>query len=114
MTDPLARVAEAARNLIDDVKRRHPGEALQCPYMIALDAALAGTGDNVLAAPTDGWIEWRGGRQPEPDDTLVHVRYRDGNESAAFEASSYSWSNYDVGSDIIAYRLATPTEGRNG
>ena len=44
-----ARVAElekAARALIDDVKRRHPGEALQCPYMIALDAALA--------TPTEG------------------------------------------------------------
>ena len=30
-----------AQALIDDVRRRHPGEALTCPYMRALDAALA-------------------------------------------------------------------------
>lgn len=31
----------AATALINDVRRRHPGEDLQCPYMRALDAALA-------------------------------------------------------------------------
>lgn len=33
-------VSMAARTLIDDVMRRYPGEALRCPYMIALDDAL--------------------------------------------------------------------------
>lgn len=30
----------AAKNLLDDVRRRRPGEDLRCPYMIALDAAV--------------------------------------------------------------------------
>ncbi len=31
---------EAAKNLLADVKRRHPGERLRCPYMRALRAAV--------------------------------------------------------------------------
>jgi hypothetical protein len=33
-------LAVAAGNLLDDVRRRHPGEDLRCPLMIALDAAV--------------------------------------------------------------------------
>jgi hypothetical protein len=33
-------LAVAAKALLDDVRRRHPGEDLQCPLMIALDAAV--------------------------------------------------------------------------
>lgn len=36
----LEKVQAAAQALIDDVHRRYPGEALYCPVMIALDAAL--------------------------------------------------------------------------
>jgi hypothetical protein len=34
-------VTDAAAALIADVRRRHPNEELRCPYMIALDAAIA-------------------------------------------------------------------------
>lgn len=39
----ISELEKAGQDLIDDVKRRYPGEALRCPYMIALDAALART-----------------------------------------------------------------------
>lgn len=39
--EPTPAVVEAAANLIADVKSRYPGEALRCPHMIALDAALS-------------------------------------------------------------------------
>lgn len=38
---------EAAAALIDDVRKRHPGEDLRCPHMIALDAALKGASDGL-------------------------------------------------------------------
>lgn len=41
MTDTPLTVRRAAQALIDDVRRRYPGEALRCPHMIALDNALA-------------------------------------------------------------------------
>lgn len=34
------RLRDAGQALIDDVKRRHPGEELHCEYMRALDDAL--------------------------------------------------------------------------
>lgn len=34
-------VEAAAKALLADVRRRYPGEALRCPYMIALDNSLA-------------------------------------------------------------------------
>lgn len=37
----IAALEKAAGDLIADVRRRYPGEALRCPYMIALDAALS-------------------------------------------------------------------------
>ena len=38
--EALELLREAAQELINDVRRRYPGEALKCPYMMALDAAL--------------------------------------------------------------------------
>jgi hypothetical protein len=43
-----------------------------------IDAALAGTGDDVQ----DGWIEWKGGSWEGDPKTLVSVRLRDGSEDA--------------------------------
>jgi len=34
------RLRKAGQDLIDDVRRRHPGEELHCPFMRELDAAL--------------------------------------------------------------------------
>jgi hypothetical protein len=35
-----AALAVAAKALLDDVRRRYPGEDLRCPLIIALDAAV--------------------------------------------------------------------------
>lgn len=40
----LLDAVEAAQRLLDDVKQRHPGEELRCPYTQALDAAVARLG----------------------------------------------------------------------
>jgi hypothetical protein len=37
----VARLRTAARALLDDVRRRYPGEELRCPYMRALDEAIS-------------------------------------------------------------------------
>lgn len=39
----LKHVDVLARALIADVRTRHPGEELQCPFMVALNAALEAT-----------------------------------------------------------------------
>lgn len=36
----LFAIEECARALVDDVKKRHPGEELHCGFMRALDSAL--------------------------------------------------------------------------
>lgn len=36
----LLETRRAIKALLDDVRRRYPGEALRCPYMLALDALL--------------------------------------------------------------------------
>jgi len=38
--DETCALRKAGQALIDDVRRRYPGEELKCPYMRALDAAL--------------------------------------------------------------------------
>ncbi len=40
----LYELLAASQALLDDVKRRHPGEELRCPYMRALEAAVVKTG----------------------------------------------------------------------
>lgn len=38
----LVAIEKTARALVDDVKRRYPGEPLRCPLMRDLDAACRG------------------------------------------------------------------------
>lgn len=68
-----------------------------------------------LAAKNDGWIEWGGGERPVSDNTMVDVRYRDGQMQKAERADSYEWGHgyahfVTTGADIIAYRLHQPQE----
>jgi hypothetical protein len=62
------------------------------------------------------WIEWHGGECPVPDGTLVHVRYRDGEESVILRANIHDdenerdagyafWRNDGYSNDIVAYRI---------
>ena len=40
---------DAAEALLDDVRKRHPGEALTCPYMRRLDAAVKSSNNSADA-----------------------------------------------------------------
>lgn len=52
------------------------------------------------------WIEWNGGECPVPEDTLVRVRFRSGNEDDC-PADILWWgrTSGNLGHDIIAYRI---------
>ena len=49
MTTREQRIEAAAQALVDDARRRHPGEPLPCPLLRALDEALRSPKD----APAD-------------------------------------------------------------
>ena len=62
-----------------------------------------------------GWIEWRGGICPlRRVDTLVDIRYRNGENSRNRRAVDLNWNHYDFcpGADIVSYRIVT--EATNG
>lgn len=52
----------------------------------------------------DGWIEWNGGECPVSGNTIVQIKMRDGVKDRDL-AKSYSWSNFGIDGDIIAYRI---------
>jgi len=43
--EAAADLAKAAENLLEDIRRRHPGEDFTCPQIIALSEALDAVGD---------------------------------------------------------------------
>lgn len=43
--EAAADLAKAAEALLEDIRRRHPGEDFTCPFIIALDAALQKVSD---------------------------------------------------------------------
>ena len=52
----------------------------------------------------DGWIEWKGGECPVSGNTIVQIKMRDGVKDRDL-AKSYSWRNFGIDGDIIAYRI---------
>ena len=52
----------------------------------------------------EGWTSWNGGQCPVAPDTAVEVKYRDGDKLLV-NASNAWWGHYDIGGDIIAYRI---------
>lgn len=59
------------------------------------------------AAPTDGWIEWKGGEKAPVDPmTEVCVRWRSGVEFPPDSAGWMQWDHTGDEDDIIAYKLA--------
>jgi hypothetical protein len=119
MTDTAPIVAELKRI----------AESLdQIAALLAAPAALRSTGlTDILSAAggpltvppqadADGWIEWTGGKHDEAftaesvppglHDTLVYVRFRDGEEvKEPYAARLYDWRNTDSGWNITAYRI---------
>lgn len=67
------------------------------------------------AAPTDGWIEWKGGADcPVKNSHWVDVRFANGEVANDQPGQGYDWDETGPYA-IIAYRLAnpdTPKEGR--
>lgn len=57
----------------------------------------------------EGWVEWKGGDCPVPDDAMVTVELRDGSIIGLPDdmrpAWSYYWSHNGGGGDIIAYKV---------
>ena len=60
------------------------------------------------------WIEWNGGECPVGEDVKVDARFRRGSVVTNMEAGYWNWEHPchddDAGSDVIAYRLAVPSE----
>lgn len=61
----------------------------------------------------DNWIEWSGGECPIKDDGALHdVMLRRGKvHSNERRASFWRWEHEGSDSDIVAYRLGTPSHG---
>ena len=53
----------------------------------------------------DGWIEWRGGECPVPNDVRVDVEFRSESLVADYPAGKWQWSHSDSNGDIIRYRV---------
>lgn len=64
-----------------------------------------------LAVKNDGWIEWGGGKHPPVStNTVVDVKFKNGNVQSGYPAGEYSWEHEWTYSNIIAYRLHKPQE----
>lgn len=77
-------------------------------------AALAETAATPASAPApadDGWIAWEGGECPVAGETMVEIRYRNGDIDGPDEAGEWDWDCRYRFADIVAYRIA---EGRDG
>jgi hypothetical protein len=53
----------------------------------------------------DEWIEWNGGDCPVKAATVVEYKRRDGVRASPRSAIELDWGHFDLGNDIIAYRL---------
>jgi hypothetical protein len=56
------------------------------------------------ANDTDVWINWTGDACPVPQDTMVEVILRDG-EQARDTADCFYWTDCGRGKDVIGYRV---------
>ena len=52
-------------------------------------------------------IKWDGGECPVPLDTLVEVKFRDGDSQSGYPAYAYYWHHDGDGADILEYRTIT-------
>jgi len=90
---------------VGDTRRHKDGEFIDLgrAAIARAEAALAATQPDA-----DGWIPWAGGKCPVDEDALVEIWRRDGVQLVGDEARPairWSWSNCNVLSDIIAYRV---------
>lgn len=60
----------------------------------------------------DGWIVWNGGVSPVSPNTIVEVRYRNGESEGGLPARRFGWDHWGSdrgGWDIISYRIVDPS-----
>lgn len=77
-----------------------------------MHAAYRGLVDGGAAASND-WIEWTGGAQPVPFNTLVDLRFRDSETAVRYGASFVRWEHakkddtvFSSAFDVVAYRIS--------
>ena len=49
------------------------------------------------------WVKWDGGECPVPLDTIVEVKFRDGDSQSGHPAYAYYWRHDGDGADILTY-----------
>lgn len=75
------------------------------------DVVYAEQYEAALAAKNEGWIEWSGGEcPPVSTNTVVDVKFKNGNVQSGYPAGEYSWEHAWQDCNIIAYRLHKPQE----
>lgn len=106
MTDPTNKdIAEALRSITD----------LPLGASLILRLAADRLDPPTATDPDDGWIKWDGGEKPDLfDDTLVSVRFRDGDEDHEEDVAYWkdatgdlenNWVHDGSSLDIVAYRV---------
>ena len=53
------------------------------------------------------WIKWHGGECPVPPETIVEVKFRDGDSQSGHPAYAYYWHHDGDGADILTYCIIT-------
>ena len=53
------------------------------------------------------WVKWDGGECPVPLDTIVEVKFRDGDSQSGHPAYAYYWHHDGDGADILTYCTIT-------
>ncbi len=57
----------------------------------------------------DGWVYWTGGESPVNGETVVYVKFRDGDvDEGGTKACNLDWTHAGECWDIIAYRVVKP------
>jgi len=61
--------------------------------------------DTYRQIENDGWIEWKGGKQPVSNSTLVEVKLQRDGYQGEDNAMTWDWTWRDGVDPIIAYRV---------
>jgi len=71
----------------------------------ALEARCAALAAENAGLKVDGWITWRGGDQPVPDETTVTVIFADKDTDTDSASAFPGWFYFGDRGDIIAYKI---------
>jgi hypothetical protein len=63
----------------------------------------------LVSAPFDGWIKWRGGENPEPGKSVA-VRFSNGEVIKCLVSGIFYWDHRGTAGDIVAYKVVEETK----